>query len=82
MAELRNIPNGVVLVDNTTVTAVEYSTVFEIACMSGFILEGNGTVVCQDMGSWSDLPECIGKLVHLLSPETKFPADVLEIIMI
>ena len=39
-----------------------FNSVATFSCEGGYTLVGNGTVVCQVDGSWSDIPECQGTL--------------------
>ena len=39
-----------------------FKSVASFSCNSGYRLLGNGTVVCQESGTWSDIPECQGTL--------------------
>ena len=51
-----DIDNGMV-VSSTGTTFGETAT---YSCSTGYQLLGSATVTCQDTGSWSTLPSCIG----------------------
>ena len=54
---LASPPNGRVSTNERV-----FNSVATFSCEGGYTLVGNGNVVCQEGGTWSDIPECQGTL--------------------
>ncbi|KAG7326529.1 hypothetical protein KOW79_009930 [Hemibagrus wyckioides] len=51
------IPNSVIVTDHKK-EIMEFEDVIEYRCEDGYTLVGNGSVVCQENGKYSSLPQC------------------------
>ncbi|KAK3556988.1 hypothetical protein QTP70_022335, partial [Hemibagrus guttatus] len=53
------IPNSVIVSDHKK-EIMEFEDVIEYDCVDGYTLVGNASVVCQENGKYSSLPQCKG----------------------